>query len=617
MSPLRESQALLVEIDASLTAEAAGEAPGEGLPGGAASPQAVLRDTEALLRKGRASAWAAAWAAQASHGGAALPDPGESPAGCNVLEGVLEDVDRHMAGGTEGERQWRSDPGGGAPGEEFFSEGTFGQGGFAEPGFRADGGREWASAGGTEARTSANVAGVWAEPGAAGPEGASWERLREWEDCAKEVYQEVGCHPRHGTPWQVQARGEGEWEGEVEVSLEGAACSSAEQGGEHWEEIAPSGVTGEVEMAGEAAGVGEMEVLEVTGVRKGQDMALLRSEAAVASLQQTSPASEKRASGDSEGFPAASISIAAGEGGAEHPPSKERNLPPGAARGRVSAPLAGAPNLPANKSSDAIDIDQDFSRERTSLPSQSQPCEPMSSRNQGEAQPSVLPSELHFSVQGPPQAAPCRAQSQKVQQQSRVSAKPSRATGAVSVAQAVAQQSPVRAPVASPADRAEVRPTRNLSPGRAPGVPHPSSGAARVLTTVPSAGRQSPTRASMLGPTSRRAVARKLALQTPSPTQRPAPATASRARQMPASPGSPSSQMQQMPLLSMHTQAGAVARPSQGLKSTEFQKKAKEFARRLSKLSTVEGDCLQSLRRKHDLIRSGTLTLENYRSFTR
>ena len=595
VSPLRESQALLVEIDASLTAEAAGEAPGEGLPGGAASPEAVLRDTEALLRKGRASAWAAAWAAQASHGGAALPDPGESPAGRNVLEGVLEDVDRHMAGGTEGERQWRSDPGGRAPGEEFFSEGTFGQGGgFAEPGFRADGGREWASAGGAEARTSANAAGVWAEPGAAGPEGASWERLREWEDSAEEVCQEVSCHPRGGTPLQVQARGEGEWEGEAEVSSEGAARRSAERGGEHWEEVAPSGVTGEVEMAGEAAGVGEIEVLEVTGVRKGQDMALLRSEAAVSSLQQTSSASEKRASGDSEGFPSASMSIAAGEGGAEHPPSNERNLPPRAARGRVSAPLAGAPNLPENKSSDAIDIDQDFPRERTSLPSQPQPCEPMSSRNQGEAQPSVLPSELHFSVQGPPQAAPSRAQSQNVQQQSRVSANPSRATGAVSAAQAVAQQSPVRAPVASPADRTAVRPT-----------------------TVPSAGRQSPTRASMIGPTSRRAVARKLALQTPSPTQRPAPATASRARQMPASPGSPSSQMQQMPLLSMHTQAGAVARPSQGLKSTDFQKKAKEFARRLSKLSTVEGDCLQNLRRKHDLIRSGTLTLENYRSFTR
>ena len=362
-----------------------------------------------------------------------------------------------------------------------------------------------------------------------------------------------------------------------------------------------------------------MEVPEVTGVREGQDLALLRSEAAVTTLQQASPAFEKRASENSEGLPAASMSIAAGGGGAEYLPSKERNLQPGAARGPVSAPLAGALTLTANKSGDATDIDQDFPRERTSLPSQPQPqpCEPTRSPNRGEAQPSVLPSGLNSSVQELPHAAPDRAQSKNVQLQSRASGNPVRAAGAVSVAPAVAQQSPVRAPVASTAGRTAVSPTQNQSPGRASGGPYPAPGAARVPTTVTSAGRQSPTRASMIGPTSRRAVARKLALQTPSPTQPPALAAASRAQEMPVSHGSPSSQMQQMPLLSMHGQEGAVARPSRGLKSTEFQKKAKEFARRLSKLSTVEGDCLQSLRRKHDLIRSGTLTLENYRSFTR
>ena len=72
-----------------------------------------------------------------------------------------------------------------------------------------------------------------------------------------------------------------------------------------------------------------------------------------------------------------------------------------------------------------------------------------------------------------------------------------------------------------------------------------------------------------------------------------------------------------MPLLSVQSPPGSVPLPSRGMAATESQKKAKDFARRLSKLSTVEGDCLQSLRRKHDLIRSGTLTLENYRSFTR
>merc|ERR1712091_65739 len=163
-SPLRESQALLVEIDASLTAEAAGEAAGGGLPGGAASPEAVLRDTEALLRKGRAAAWAAAWAAQASHGERGLPDPGNSPAGRGVLEGVLRDVDQHMAA-SGGAREWRSDPGGATAARAFIEEVTGVADGEMETGEeRADpvgsGGRAWASAG----------AGY-------GEERGSWERL--------------------------------------------------------------------------------------------------------------------------------------------------------------------------------------------------------------------------------------------------------------------------------------------------------------------------------------------------------------------------------------------------------------------------------------------------------
>lgn len=150
--------------------------------------------------------------------------------------------------------------------------------------------------------------------------------------------------------------------------------------------------------------------------------------------------------------------------------------------------------------------------------------------------------------------------------------------------------------------------------GQAAGLRPPAGGA--FAPAGAASARQSPGRAAMTGPTARRAVARKLALQSPSPQQHPGAATAGYARG-PASPESPTPHRQQMPLLSVQSPPGSVPLPSRGMAATEFQKKAKDFARRLSKLSTVEGDCLQSLRRKHDLIRSGTLTLENYRSFTR
>ena len=464
-----------------------------------------------------------------------------------------------------GEREWRSDPGGSTTGRAFAGEASGradGEGGtdaqWADPAGNGGerGGRAWASA----------------RAGYVGGQG-SWERLKEWEETAQQAFplgpedfeegddawgaggREAGARTDPGThSFSIREQGEAEeWGGATAPHEGGGACEGASPGTPGVSH-GPTSTTDRAELPEVIQRDPGNPSLDGPTVPEPRDEGPSPGQGLGRSVEEVEGL-EPRSQAD----PAPAPSTAGGEERIEQPPR-----PGGAASAAPRQPPAG-PDVEASGGS----------RVTSGQPDKTQwaekPAQHQRNARMGGGDPAHNDQEQR------------------------------RPAGGQRPLAAVPMQQQERRPNQAGADQAA-------------GL-QPPEGRSFPPAAAPSA-RQSPGRAAMTGPTARRAVARKLALQTPSPQPHPGEAPAGYARG-PRSPGSPTPHRQQMPLLSVQSPPGAVPLPSRGMAATEFQKKAKDFARRLSKLSTLEGDCLQSLRRKHDLIRSGTLTLENYRSFTR